>query len=72
LGIPCSLSFSLNFAAVMIWSSRRAAYWVSLTVDPSFSCMLCLGLKALLIDREGDAPEDADVIESLADVVRLL
>ena len=30
------------------------------------------GLKPLLIDREGDAPEDAEVIESLADVVRLL
>jgi putative hydrolase of the HAD superfamily len=30
------------------------------------------GLKPLLIDREGDAPEDADVIESLTEVVRLL
>jgi len=30
------------------------------------------GLKPLLIDREGDAPEDADVIESLSDVLRLL
>ena len=30
------------------------------------------GLKPLLIDRGGDAPEDADVIESLADVVHLL
>jgi 2-haloalkanoic acid dehalogenase type II len=30
------------------------------------------GLKPLLIDRKGDAPEDADVINSLTDVVRLL
>jgi len=30
------------------------------------------GLRPLLIDRGGDAPEDADVIKSLKDVVRFL